>query len=119
MEVYIKGLSSYRSIDLDETEEEAKAGAGQLYGWHITNTATSTRYVKFYDGLASSVVVGTTTPKLTIPIAGSADDVSANLLGAAGIHFDTGITVAATTGLADNDTGAPGANEVIVNLFFR
>ena len=29
------------------------------------------------------------------------------------------ITVAATTGLADNDTGAPGANEVIVNVLYK
>jgi len=30
-----------------------------------------------------------------------------------GIQFDTAITIAATTGFADNDTGAPGANDVI------
>ena len=33
-----------------------------------------------------------------------------------GIAFSTAITVAATTGIADADTGAPGANEVIINL---
>jgi hypothetical protein len=36
-----------------------------------------------------------------------------------GIKFDTAITVAATTGVLDNDTGAPGANEVIVNIFYK
>lgn len=38
------------------------------------------------------------------------------LAGATGIAFSTAITVAATTGVADNDTGAPGANEVVLNL---
>jgi hypothetical protein len=32
-----------------------------------------------------------------------------------GVQFDTALTVAATTGFADNDTGAPGVNEIILN----
>jgi hypothetical protein len=36
-----------------------------------------------------------------------------------GIGFGTAITVAATTGVADNDTGAPAANDVIVNIFYK
>jgi hypothetical protein len=35
-----------------------------------------------------------------------------------GIAFGTAITVAATTGVADNDTGAPDANDVVVNIFY-
>jgi hypothetical protein len=35
-----------------------------------------------------------------------------------GIAFGTAITVAATTAVADNDTGAPAANDVIVNVFY-
>jgi hypothetical protein len=31
-----------------------------------------------------------------------------------GLRFSTAITAAATTGVADSDTGAPGANEVVV-----
>lgn len=114
------GLTIFRSIDLDETEEEVKATAGNVYGWYIANLATSIRYVKFYNATAANVVVGTTTPVLTLPIpANSTNGVGANALGAMGIAFATAITVAATTGLADNDTGAPGANECVVNLFFK
>jgi hypothetical protein len=36
-----------------------------------------------------------------------------------GIMFDTAICAAATTGIADNDTGAPGANEVLINVFYK
>ncbi len=44
---------------------------------------------------------------------------------AANVHFDTGIAFAtgigigATTGVADNNTGAPSANDVVVNIFYH
>jgi hypothetical protein len=114
------GLSIFRSLDLDETEEEVKGSAGQVYGWYLVNRATSPRYVKFYNDTAANVVVGTTTPVMTLEIPGnSTDHIAANALGGLGIAFSTAITVAATTGLADNDTGAPGANEVVVNIFYK
>lgn len=113
------GLSIFRSLDLDETEEEVKATAGQVYGWAVTNTATATRWLKFYNDTAANVSVGTTTPVITWGIPGnSSDDVAANAFGAMGIKFDTAITVAAVTGVADNSADAPGANEVIVNIFY-
>lgn len=30
-----------------------------------------------------------------------------------------GVSARATTAIADNDTGAPGANEVLVNAFYK
>lgn len=111
------GLSTYRSIDLDESEEDVKASAGQLFGYYFFNNhATDVRFIKIYDGIASGVTVGSTTPKLTIPIPPKG---GANLMGETGIEFTTGICAAATTGVADNDTGAPGANEVIANFFYK
>jgi hypothetical protein len=109
------GLTIFRSIDLDETEEEVKATAGQVFGWYIFNAAATTHYVKFYNATTANVTVGTTTPVLTIPVpAGSA----ANVFSEIGIAFGTAITAAATTGVADNDTGAPAANAVVVNVFY-
>ena len=114
------GTSIYRSLDLDETEEEVKATAGQVYGMWVTNTATSTRWLKFYNATAASVTVGTTTPVITWAIPGNtSDDISALFGSGTGIAFDTAITVAATTGVADADTGAPAANDVIVNVFYK
>jgi hypothetical protein len=110
------GLTLFRSIDLDETEEEIKATAGQLYGWYIFNASSGTRYVKVYNATAASVTVGATTPVLTFPLpAGGA----ANAFSTMGIAFSTAITAAATTGVADADTGAPGANEIIANFFYK
>jgi len=113
------GVSVFRSLDLDETEEEAKASAGTVYGMWVNNTATATRFVKFYDATAANVVVGTTTPVITIGIPGNtSDDVSGSFGGGYGITFATAITVAATTGVADADVGAPGVNDVVVNVFY-
>jgi hypothetical protein len=109
------GYTIFRSIDLDETEEEVKATAGQVFGWYIFNAAATTHYVKFYNATTANVTVGTTTPVLTIPVpAGSA----ANVFTDTGIAFGTAITAAATTGVADNDTGAPAANAVVINVFY-
>jgi hypothetical protein len=114
------GLSIHRSIDLDEgTLEVVKASAGQVYSMWVANTATATRFIKFYD--VTSGTAGTGTPVLTIPIPGNSSDDIAGVFnaGSHGIAFSTGICVGATTGVADSDTGAPGANEVIVNIFFK
>lgn len=114
------GCSIFRSLDLDETEEDIKTSAGQIYGMWVTNTATSTRFVKFYNATAANVIVGTTTPVITIGIPGnSSDDVTGLFASTMGIEFGTAISAAATTGIADADTGAPGANEVLINVFYK
>lgn len=114
------GLSIFRSIDLDESEEEVKSTAGQVYGIWFSNTATTTRFLKFYNATAANVTVGTTTPVITVALPGNAsDDISGVWSSAYGVKFDTAITVAATTGVADNDTGAPAANDVVINVFYK
>jgi hypothetical protein len=114
------GLSIFRSIDLDESEEEVKGTAGQVYSMWVTNTATSTRFVKFYNLTAANTTVGSSTPVITIGIPGNSSDAVTGLFGGAyGLAFDTAISVAATTAVADADTGAPGANEVIINIFYK
>jgi len=110
------GCTIFRSIDLDETEEDIKTTAGNLYGYYFANTNAAARYLKFYNQTAANVVVGTTTPVLTFYL----PPTSAGHVGLPfPISFSTAICAAATTGVADNDTGAPGANEVILNAFYK
>lgn len=114
------GLSIFRSIDLDEgTLEVVKASPGCVYGMWVTNQATATRWIKFYDAVSGTA--GTGTPVITIGIPGnSSDDISGAFgPGGVGIQFSTGICVGAVTAVADNDTGAPSANDVVVNIFYR
>lgn len=114
------GLSIFRSIDLDESEEDVKTSAGQVYGMWFTNTATTTRFLKFYNATAANVTVGTTAPVITLGLPGNTtDDISGVFSSAYGIRFDTAISAAVTTGIADNDTGAPAANDVAINVFYK
>jgi hypothetical protein len=114
------GCTIARSINLGTTELEVKATAGCVYGLWFSNMSTSSRFLKFYNDTAANVTVGTTTPVLTLTMPGNAsDDISGVFSIPQGINFSTAICVAATTGLADNDTGAPSANDVIVNIFYK
>lgn len=114
------GLSTFRSIDLDETEEEVKATAGTVYSVVALNLTAAPLYLKLYNATAATVVVGSTTPLITIPIPANADSDGAGFVlnVPQGIAFGTAITAAVTTGVADADTGAPGANEAVVNIFY-
>lgn len=107
----------FRSLDLDETEEDIKTTPGCVYKIRITNLSASLRYVKFYNATAANVTVGTTTPVETIPVPAGA--VITENFGGLGLEFTTAISIAATTGLADNDTGAPAANDVVVSVYFK
>jgi hypothetical protein len=109
------GLTIFRSLDLDEGAlEVVKASAGVVYAIEITNRSTAARYVKFSN--AASGTVGTTAVVMTLCLEGSAG-MSWSI--PQGIAFSTGITVGASTGLADNDTGAPAANDVVCHVFYK
>ena len=114
------GLSIFRNIDVDEspTGQAAKDSAGMLYSITvINNTAATVEYLKIYDATAAGTTVGTTTPVLTIPLA--AANAVVTVTWPQGLQFANGITFAATTALADADTGAPAANAVIVNAAYK
>lgn len=93
----------------------AKASAGIVGGWYAYNANASVRYLKLYNK-ATSPTVGSDTPVMTIPIPAGA---AANVEFGNGINFATGIGYATTTGVADADTGAVAANEIIINLFYK
>lgn len=110
------GTDIFRSLDLDESPEEV-AGA-QANGYWIAgfNAVNQLRYLKLYNAAVGDVTVGTTTPVVTIPLAKESPFFMSVTNG---VFFDTGITVACTTGAADNNTGAPGANDVILNFGYK
>ncbi len=112
----VSSVLPFRSLDLDETEEQVKATAGDVYFIYAINLSNAKRFLKFYNATAANTTVGTTTPVMTFPIPtlGDTNGMGFCLPIPSGISFDTAISVAATTGLADNDTGAPGANEIVV-----
>lgn len=114
------GATPYQNLDVDETEDDVKTSPGKVFWIHAMNLATTKRYLKFYNATAANVTVGSTTPVLTLTLPADSGGLGAGFSESfpGGIQFDTAICIAATTGFAVADTGAPGANEVIVNLGF-
>lgn len=108
------GLSVARYLDLGVTGQVAKASAGQLYGWRITNQRAGALYVKVYN--KATAPTDSDTPIITIALLeGQAETDSFPH----GIAFATGIGVRATTAIADNSTAAPSTNEAVVNIFYK
>lgn len=104
-----------RNLDVDESGDAGVAVPCILRGYYAFNAASSIRYLKLYD-TAAAPTVGTDTPKMTLALPASS---GANMIAEKGLmRFSKGIGLGATTAVADNDTGAPSANDVIVNLFW-
>ena len=103
------------------TEEEVKATAGTIYHIAAFNTTAAPLYLKLYNLTAANTTVGTSTPTHTYVIPGNADSDGAGFMldVSKGIKFDTAISAAVTTGVADADTGAPSANAAIVNIQYK
>ena len=112
------GMTIFRSLDLDETEEEVKATAGQVFSITAFNSTAAPLFLKFYNLTAANTTVGTSTPVLTFMVPANADSDGAGFVwnNTIGYAFGTAISVAVTTAIADADVGAPGANACSVNI---
>jgi hypothetical protein len=107
------GSTPYHNLSAASTNAtNVKAAATQLYGYAISNTNAAARYVKFYDK-ATAPTVGTDVPKHTIQVPGNAVVIRAL---PEGMKFTTGFGWATTTGVADTDTGAVGANDLVIDF---
>lgn len=108
----LSGHRVYRNLDVDESGDSGVVGRLRVFTIVAFNDhATDIRYLKLYDK-ATAPTVGTDTPKITIPITAGGPHVIPT--DQDGILFESGLGVGATTGIADNDTGAPGANDVVI-----
>lgn len=92
-----------------------KASAGTLYGITVSNTNAAARFFKLYDK-ASAPTVGTDTPKSTIQVPPNSTVARAYPVGMA---FALGIAYAATTGIADTDTGSIGASDLSMDVDYK
>ena len=110
------GATPYKNLDVDETGVNIKASAGQIYSLTVNNRSGAERFLKLYDK-ASAPTVGTDTPKYSIPIPTALGPQNIDIP-PCGLTFALGIGIGATTGIADNNTGAPSANDVVVNLSY-
>jgi hypothetical protein len=94
-----------------------KASAGQLYQLVITNTNAAQRFVKFSD--SASITVGTTPVIQTYVVPGNTVGAGMAFSFPNGMNFVNGISFGITAAIADNDTTAVAANEVVVNYCYK
>jgi hypothetical protein len=104
----------YRNINLGATGVSVKGTAGQVYGWIVCNNATTARFLKLYNK-ATAPVVGTDAPAITVELPPNS---TGQPFFPPGIAFPFGIGVGATQLVADADTTAPAANDVVLNLLY-
>ncbi|WP_437575048.1 hypothetical protein [Sorangium sp. So ce887] len=109
------GLSVYRFLGLNSSGRSVKSSAGQVFGWHCSNTGGSGVFVKFYNtGAVPAVGLSPAFMTLYVP-AGQA--ISAEHTN--GIAFSSGIGIGATPHSADGDENNPAADTVVVNVFYK
>jgi len=100
-------------IDVALTGLVVKASEGTLHGFWIANANAAARFLKIYNKATAPTAADT--PVMTLRLAPT----SSNFLSiSGGIRFSAGISMRATTAIADNDVGAPTANDVCANLFY-
>lgn len=108
--------TAYRNLDLGVTGQVVDATPVKIRTLFLNNNhATAMRFVKFYN--KATAADQNDTPIFTIPVAPSilGGKIAINLTHGE-LAFSTGLSLRATTGVADNDTGAPSTNDVVVNL---
>lgn len=92
----------------------AKASAGRVFGWQLTNTTAAAKYVRLYN-LAVAPTVGTSTPVYNIVLPANA---TVNASFPMGIGHSTGIAYAITNAIADLDATAVAANDVLGAIYY-
>lgn len=91
-----------------------KASAGRVVGFSLTNTTASVKYFRFFNK-ASAPTMGTDSPVFVVPIPANG---RAELSIPGGIGFATGIAIACTGAVADLDTTATAASDVLGAFFY-
>ena len=107
-------VTKYRSLDVGVTGQAVRTEpCGLTFMGAFNKHATDDRFLKLYD--KASAASEADTPVMTIGIAAKVWTVISRTKGRE-IPFDLGLSIRATTGIADNDTGAPTANDVSINI---
>jgi hypothetical protein len=104
-------LLTYRNIDVQTTGSIIKAYAGGIFDLTMSNANAAIRYVKLYDKATAPTASDTPVRTYLLPPSSTVVVPVPD-----GINYTTGISIRASTGVADNDNTAPSANDVIVDI---
>jgi hypothetical protein len=111
-------VKSYISVN-NTTAVVVKSTYGTVYSIDAFNNSTTLAYVKLYN--SAIAVCGTDTPvaRYLIPFGASSAGGGFSVPNINGDVYPSGLSMCITTGIADNDTGAPAANAYIVNVHLK
>lgn len=114
----VNGTTPYKLISLASTNANVvKASGGNLYSLIAIGLTSTVRYLKIYNK-ATAPSVGTDIPLMTIPVPANTQGAGVSIPFPTGVNFSLGISIAITSGSADNDTGAILAGDVVINLTY-
>jgi len=111
-EVNQSAQSCARSISLAATGVALVNAAARLSSLHVSNLATAPLFLKLYDIAAPDE---DDTPMMTLHIAPESDR---SIHFPLPLNFATAIGARCTTAMADNDTGAPSAGDLILAAIY-
>lgn len=100
-------VKSYISVN-NTTAVAVKTSAGTVYSVDAFNNGANIAYVKLYAAvLPFTCGTGTPLARYAVPYGASSSGGGFNVSNINGDAYSTGIVMCITTGIADNDTGAP------------
>jgi hypothetical protein len=111
-------VKSYISVN-NTTSVAVKTTGGTVYQVDAYNNGATLAYVKLYNATSTTCGSGTPMARYLIPYGTSSSGggfVTPNINGDA---YALGIRMCITTGIADNDTTAPAADQFIVNVHYK
>lgn len=111
-------VKSYISVN-NTTAVVLKATAGTVYSVDGFNNGASLAYIKLYNASTATCGSGTPQARYMIPYGTSSSGGGFNISNINGDAYANGIVMCITTGIADSDTGAPAANQFIVNVHIK
>ena len=104
---------AFRSLDVQPSSIQVGSTNVRVCSIFVQNDAGAHRYLKLYNDTSADE---TYTPAMTLPLP---TKTVMNIPFPIPLKFVNGLCLRATTGLADNDTGAPSTNDVIVNIAYK
>lgn len=111
-------VSSFISVN-NVTPVVLTSKHGVVYSIDAFNNGTVLAYLKLYNSSTATCGSGTPQARYLIPFIAASAGGAISLPNVNGDAYVNGITVCLTTGIADNDTGAPAAGAYIVNIHWK
>lgn len=110
-----------KSVPANTTSVAICTSACTLYGLYVQTISATPLWLKLYNTAQGSVTCGTPTPvdRILIPASATGAGAVIPIAGGVGAAYGTALTACVTTGIADNDTGAPTVSQSQISYYVK